>query len=135
MKFKIPEEIVKVFDFSLVGATTFSIQIFLTLLLTEVLHVPYYISYAMALTTAWFTNFILNMKFTFKATKDIKHELERFGVVAVVAAIINWTSVFIIVQTLHVHYILAILVISVFLAIFSFKLEEAWVFAKKNIIE
>lgn len=121
---------VRFFNFSLVGITTFLVQIFLTLLLTEWARLVYYVSYAFALLVARLLNFIFNTKYTFRAKGSMMSRLRRFAVVATIYSFTNWIFVIVFVEYVHLHYIISVVLVSLLLSFLAYIMQDRWVFAK-----
>ena len=118
------------FRFSLVGTTTFTVQILLTILMTEMIHIVYYVSYAIALAIAWVINFLLNRIITFKVVDNGIKRFTRFIIVSISVNVLNWLLVLFFVENLHVYYIMAIVFVTATIAIANFCVQEAWVYKK-----
>ncbi len=119
-------------EFSLVGTTGFAIQVFLTLLLTEVVRITYYWSYAFALITTWLFSFTFNMKLTFESTGGFGKRLAKFAILAAGSLIINWLIVVSSVAYLKIHYLMSIIFVSLILSFVSFTLQDLWIFTNKK---
>ncbi|MFC1741891.1 GtrA family protein [Nanoarchaeota archaeon] len=130
MKERVYKKAVKFVSFSFVGTTTFAMQLFFTLLFTELFGIVYYISHAMALVIAWTMHFVFNMKITFAVRDDVPRRLGRFTIIALSSSIINWLLVLVAVESFGAHYFISILLVTVLLSVLTFTSEELWVFRK-----
>jgi putative flippase GtrA len=130
MKRRLFRRTMKFLCFSCIGTTTFAMQLFFTVLFTEIALLTYYISHAIALTMAWLLNFFFNMRFTFSVQDQVMKRMRRFAVLAVLNSTFNWIFVFMAVERMRIHYFIAIVFISAVLSIMTFMTEEVWVFSK-----
>jgi putative flippase GtrA len=119
----------KFFHFSLVGITTFSVQIFLTLILTEWAGLAYYVSYALALLVARLLNFLFNTKYTFRAEGRMIDRLKRFALLAIIYSFTSWILVIVSVEYIHLHYMMSVILVTFLLSFLTYMMQERWVFA------
>jgi putative flippase GtrA len=123
---------VRFINFSFIGVSTFAVSMFITLLLTEIFGIVYYVSYAVALVFGWMFNFAMNLKLTFEAKGNISGIFERYLAVVVCIALLNWALVLLSVEHLGWHYFPAILAATLILSLLNFFIEYVWVYAKKK---
>ncbi|MBN1544048.1 GtrA family protein [Candidatus Woesearchaeota archaeon] len=133
MKERIFKKAVKFVNFSFVGTTTFAMQLFFTVLLTETMLLTYYVSHAISLAIAWTINFIFNMKYTFHVKGNLRGRMERFALVAVASSVFNWIFVVASVEFFSMHYFIAIILVSIVLSAVIFATEEMWVFSRARL--
>lgn len=133
MKERLYKKAVKFISFSFVSTTTFAMQLFFTLLFTEIMRLPYYISFGIALVLGWSMNFLFNMKYTFRIEDRLKQRLRRFILIALSSSFLNWMLVLGMVEFLHVHYFISIVLVAFTLSVLTFTFYEAWVFARYRI--
>jgi putative flippase GtrA len=133
MKERIFKKAVKFINFSFVSTTTFALQLFLTVLFTELIGFAYYISHAIALVIAWTVCFIFHMKLTFGVGDRIALRFGRFTALAVTSSFLNWFLVLAAVEYIGMHYFISIILVSLGLALFTFTTEELWVFRKARV--
>jgi putative flippase GtrA len=119
-------------DFTFIGVTTFSVQLFITVFLTELAGVEYYVAYAVALAIAWSLNFMLNASLTFSVKDSLRSRLRRFGTLFVINIMLNWIFVVVAVEKAGLHYLPAIIISTIVLAALNFLVEEFWVFRKRR---
>ena len=127
------EACLELMNFSFIGVTTFSIQLFLTVFMTEFLNLQYYMSYAIALTCAWCMNFMLNTGLTFSARGDPKQYLAKFASLVAINIVLNWMLVISLVEAVGLPYFPAIIIVAIFMALLDFFAEDFWVFKKKKV--
>jgi putative flippase GtrA len=126
------ETCLELMNFSFVGVTTFSIQLFITVIMTEMVKIAYYISYAVALACAWFLNFMLNTGLTFRAKGDPKQYLRKFASLVVINIVLNWLLVIFCVEVISLPYFPAIILVAIFMSLLNFFVEDFWVFKRKK---
>jgi putative flippase GtrA len=126
----IKKEIKEFFEFSAVGVTSFLLLFLITLGLKELLGVAYQTAYGIGLASSYTYQFVLNMKLTFVAVDKPMLRMERFIVSAALTCLLNWACVVFIVEILGGNYIISILIINSLLGLFSFEMQELWVFKK-----
>jgi len=108
-------------------------QLFLTVLLTEVVLMTYYFSHAIGLAVAWSLNFIFNLKYTFHVRGNMPVRMERFVLVAVASSLFNWIFVVASVEFFSMHYFISIIIVSIMLSAVIFATEELWVFGRTRV--
>jgi putative flippase GtrA len=134
MKELIFKKAVKFLNFSFVGTTTFAMQLFLTLLFTEMAHITYYISHAIALILAWLSNFTFNMKLTFNVKGMLRRRMGKYLLVAIGISSVNWLFVIFTVEIIHIHYFISIILVTAILSLLNFASQELWVFSKEKLV-
>jgi putative flippase GtrA len=123
---------IKFLNFSSVGLTTFALQVFFTLLLTEKAGIRYYISFAIAYVIAWALNFLINMKVTFGVADRLVRRAGRFAAASVFVLVANWFLLLFWVEVAGLHYAWAIAVSAIIMAAVNFCLQDFWVFRMRK---
>jgi len=118
----------KILEFSFIGISTFIVQLCITLTLTEVAHIAYYLAYAAALISAEVINFLLNRRITFKSIGKIGASAERFLVLIIGDIFLNWSLVVFMVEVIGFHYLLSITIAAIMIAAANYYAEGKWVF-------
>ena len=130
MKERTIKEMQRFFTFSLVGMTSFAVLMVVTVILTELVHLPYYISYAAGLLLAWWLNFLGQMNITFGATGNVMKRLGRFMIASMVHGTVSWLLVLLLVEIFEIYYVITIALVTPVLAIGNFMAQKLWVFKK-----
>jgi putative flippase GtrA len=131
MKERTIKELQRFFTFALVGMTAFAVLMAVTVILTELVRFPYYVSYAIGLLLAWVLNFIGQMNITFEATGNVMKRFGRFTIASIVHGVTSWLLVLFLVEVFGLHYVITIVIVTPVLAIGNFIAQKMWVFKKQ----
>lgn len=102
------------------GTTTF---------LTEFSHWWYAASYAFALSTSIFFLFTYYFTFVFNhISGDFFKRFRNFSILVILIYALNWSFVVLVTEHTKLHYIASILVVGSFIALFTYHLNEYFVF-------
>lgn len=112
------------------GAFNFFIKIAFTVLLTEYLKLPYYISYILTLAIIILYSFFYNAYLTFKVQVNVKNNFLKYVVALLTFNFIDAGLVGLITESLGVYYIFSIAVTTVCLLIFKYIVYNSVVFTK-----
>nr|NQU91185.1 GtrA family protein [Bacteroidota bacterium] len=119
----------KTFDqltgFGLLGVFSFGLNIFITISLHEILHVPVRIAYACGLLTIILTNFYFSRRIIFQSSANIWRQLVIFIASSFMFRGLEYGAFLFQEATIDIEYILAILLIhgtSFFIKFFYYKL-------------
>ena len=76
-----------------------------------------------------FVNYYLNYHFTFKSTRSHREALSRFMIVAAVGYVVNGLCMALFTETLHIQYLLAQVITTGIVLIWTFTGNRLWTFA------
>lgn len=124
----------RIFRFLLSGGTAFSTDIVLLYLFTDIFGVWYLASAIIAFIFAFFVSFILHKFWTFgDRSRDAMHmQMGIYFLVAIVNLALNTLFVYVFVEWVGLHYIIAQVVASLLIAVESFFVYQRFIF--KNTI-
>lgn len=131
MKENTIKEMQRFFTFSLVGMTAFAVLMIVTVILTELVHLQYYISYAIGILLAWWMSFVGHMNITFKANGNFMKRFGKFTLASMVHGCISWILVLTLVEFVGIYYLITIVVVTPIMAIENFMVQKMWVFKKQ----
>lgn len=117
-------------QFIIVGLSGALVVFVITFVFTEYLKFWYLVAYIMATLIGWTYNFIINSKFTFDKYNEI-NLMKRYGFYMqgyALLSLVAFFTVYVLTSILHVHYLLSIFVISVFMSIITFKFNRKFIF-------
>lgn len=119
--------------FCIVGAVGTLINLAILVASVELLHFHYLLGSTIAFLIAATNNFILNKRWTFKdKQRRIKSQYAQFIVVSTAALAVNLVLLFVFVEYLNVHYLLA-QILAVLIAMFiNFTGNKLWTFRTAN---
>lgn len=113
--------------FCIGGISVFLIEVIMTIILTEFFHIWHMYSYALSLILGLVILFAYHSFITFENLRNILNNFSRFTAVYFSSYIASWILVLIITH-LGLHYIISIIIISISLSIFTYKINKKWVF-------
>lgn len=121
-KARIKGLILQILKFGVVGGIAFVIDYSIMVLLTEAFEINYLISSAIAFACSVIFNYILSIKWVFLANHDHKKstELIVFIVLSVIGLGINELIMYVAVDLLSIHYMLAKIGATVIVMIYNF---------------
>ncbi len=94
--------------YSLVGVSTLTFDLVLLAGMTQVLHIPYYVSTPLAFLVAVSLNYVISRKFVFHGTeRTLHHGYMYFILIAGVGALAITGVVYLLVTYVHMYYLLA----------------------------
>ena len=101
----------------------------ITALLTEFSQWWYAVSYAFALATSIFLLFFYYILFVFSHVNgNFFKRFRNFAVLVIIVYALNWSLVVLLTEHTKLHYIASILVVGTFIALFTYHLNEYFVF-------
>lgn len=122
---------IKKLSLAAVGSfSTFLYESLTTIILTEFLGVPHRISYAVALVTGLILLFTYYKHIVFQVRGKEIMRFPKFIATYVTSYIVNWALVAII--SMFIHYMIAIVVISLLLFPLNYYVNDIWVFTKNS---
>ena len=110
------------------GGTGMLINLCLTYVLTEFVHLWYMFSYAIGQTVNLLFNFFYHRHITFTVTSRAKERFGKFFLVSLAVISISWLLVLLITEYLNLYYILSIVIVAFFVSIVDFLINKSWVF-------
>jgi len=117
-----------------VGATGIIVNLGLLYYLTEYVGLWYFLSYALAISVSITSNFILNKFWTFRDSIDSQKIIVmyvKFVSVSLVGMAIQLGSVYVLVESLNVYYMLAALISICIAGAINFIINRRWTFGVK----
>ena len=117
-----------------VGATGIFVNLGLLYYLTEYVGLWYFLSYALAISVSITSNFILNKFWTFRDSIDSQKTIVmyvKFVSVSLVGMAIQLGSVYVLVESLTVYYMLAALISICIAGAINFIINRRWTFGVK----
>jgi len=117
-----------------VGATGILVNLGLLYYLTEYVGLWYFLSYALAISVSITSNFILNKFWTFRDSVDSQKTIVmyvKFVSVSLVGMAIQLGSVYVLVESLTVYYMLAALISICIAGAINFIINRRWTFGVK----
>lgn len=99
-----------------------------TFVLTEFANWWYAASYAFALITGILFLFIYYIMFVFRVGGNMFKRLRNFMVLVTFVYTANWFFVVLVTEKTNLHYILSILIVGFFVSLFTYHLNEYFVF-------
>ena len=117
-----------------VGATGILVNLGLIYYLTEYVGLWYFLSYALAISVSITSNFILNKFWTFRDSIDSQKIIVmyvKFVSVSLVGMAIQLGSVYVLVESLTVYYMLAALISICIAGAINFIINRRWTFGVK----
>jgi len=117
-----------------VGASGILVNLGLLYYLTEYGSLWYFLSYALAISVSITSNFILNKFWTFRDSIDSQKTIVMYGKfvsVSMVGMAIQLGSVYVLVESLTVYYMLAALISICIAGAINFIINRRWTFGVK----
>ena len=117
-----------------VGASGVLVNLGLLFILTEYVGLWYFLSYTLAISASITSNFILNKLWTFKGSINSQRTLLMYGKfvsVSILGMAIQLGSVYLLVETLSVYYMLAALISICIAGGINFMINRRWTFGIK----
>lgn len=117
-----------------VGASGILVNLGLLYYLTEYVGLWYFLSYALAISVSITSNFILNKFWTFRDSIDSQKTIVMFGKfvsVSLVGMAIQLGSVYVLVESLMIYYMLAALISICIAGAINFIINRRWTFGVK----
>lgn len=117
-----------------VGASGILVNLGLLYYLTEYVGLWYFLSYALAISVSITSNFILNKFWTFRDSIDSQKTIVmyvKFVSVSMVGMAIQLSSVYVLVESLTVYYMLAALISICIAGAINFIINRRWTFGVK----
>ena len=110
------------------GGTGMLINLCLTYVLTEYVHLWYMLSYAIGQTVNLLFNFFYHRHITFTVTSRGKERFGKFILVSVGVILTSWLLVWYITEHIGLYYILSIVIVAFFVSVIDFLINKMWVF-------
>jgi len=110
------------------GMTGYSFTIFSTFILTDVAKFDYFISYVLALSMTIFLNFYLSMKYVFRVRERYASRFTRYLIAIFSFYLINLLLVRFIVETMKIHYLVSITIVTICLYVAKFYIYDTYIF-------
>ena len=119
---KLKQLVHQLFRFSMVGVSCFGIDYGLMIFFTEFTSMSYFLSSGLSFTIATLINYLLSMRFVFRGKEDMNRltELIIFVVLSVIGLGLNQMIMWIIVEQIHIHYMLAKIFSALIVTIYNF---------------
>lgn len=114
--------------FAGVGATATAIQYAVLLLAVQFLHSNAVIASSAGFAISAGVNYLLNYHFTFRSSNSHVVAIGRFAIVAGIGFLLNAASMYLLVQWLHVPYVIAQLISSGAVMLWSYAGSARWTF-------
>lgn len=117
-----------------VGASGVLVNLGLLFYLTEYVGLWYFLSYTLAISASITSNFILNKLWTFRGSINSQRTLVMYGKfvsVSILGMAIQLGSVYLLVETLSVYYMLAALISICIAGAVNFMINRRWTFGIK----
>jgi dolichol-phosphate mannosyltransferase len=117
-----------------VGASGILVNLGLLFFLTEFVGLWYFLSYAFAISASITTNFILNKMWTFRDSIDAQKTIVmyvKFVSVSLLGMAIQLGSVYVLVESFAVYYMLAALISIGIAGAINFVINRRWTFGVK----
>lgn len=117
-----------------VGASGILVNLGLLYYLTEYVGLWYFLSYALAISVSITSNFILNKFWTFRDSIDSQKTIVmyvKFVSVSMVGMAIQLGSVYVLVESLMIYYMLAALISICIAGAINFIINRRWTFGVK----
>lgn len=117
-----------------VGASGILVNLGLLYYLTEYGSLWYFLSYALAISVSITSNFILNKFWTFRDSIDSQKTIVmyvKFVSVSMVGMVIQLGSVYVLVESLMIYYMLAALISICIAGAINFIINRRWTFGVK----
>lgn len=117
-----------------VGASGILVNLGLLYYLTEYVGLWYFLSYALAISVSITSNFILNKFWTFRDSIDSQKTIVMYGKfvsVSMVGMAIQLGSVYVLVESLMIYYMLAALISICIAGAINFIINRRWTFGVK----
>jgi putative flippase GtrA len=100
--------IVRFLRYALVGGSTLLFDLLLLTMLTELVHIPYYVSTPLAFLVAVSVNYFISRAFVFVGTeRNVHHGYLYFIIIAITGALVTTGLVTLLVQYAHLYYLVA----------------------------
>ena len=116
--------------FFIIGGLTYGINIGLTFLLTEYIHLWYLLSFIIAALISLSCSFILNSLFTFRGYLRESHP-ERYALYIgfyIVSALITFALVYILTSIFNIHYLISITVVTLVSSFVTYIVNKKFIF-------
>jgi putative flippase GtrA len=128
MNKKMVKEVVKFLKYSLIGNIAFALTLLITVFLTEMLNLQYYISYAIALVLGGLLCFFCQMRFTFKVSGEVPKRLLKYAITGAARSLVRWLLVLAFVELMGIYYVVTIVIVTLLTAVVAFIVQKLWVF-------
>lgn len=124
----------QMFKFGLVGVICFIIDYSLMLLLTEVANASYLLSCGISFSISVVVNYLLSMRFVFKARKSIRKSSEFiiFVVLSVIGLGLTELLMLVAVDGLVIHYMISKIIVTVIVMAYNFVTRKIFLENKEN---
>ncbi|MDB5189287.1 MAG: GtrA family protein [Parcubacteria group bacterium] len=107
--------------YAAVGVATLSFDLLLLAALTQLLHIPYYISTPFAFLVAVSINYVVSRAFVFRGTeRPVHHGYAYFILLALAGAVFITASVAFLVTYVHLYYLVARVLVAGFVGIANY---------------
>jgi putative flippase GtrA len=116
--------------FSLMGAIGTAAHYALLICLVSALAVHPVVASAAGATVGAATNYALNYRFTFRSTRRHHEALPRFLTIAAVGLGLNTALMWVLVEPLHVHYLVAQIIATGCVLLWNYLGNRHWTFAR-----
>jgi len=117
-----------------VGASGILVNLGLLFFLTEFFGLWYFLSYALAISASITSNFILNKLWTFRESTNSQKTIVmyvKFAIVSLLGMAIQLGSVYVLVESFSVYYMMAALISIAMAGAINFVINRRWTFGVK----
>ena len=112
----------------MVGAVGTSGQYVTLILFVEAMHQNPVLSSTLGFLVGAIINYILNYRYTFKSSKPHREALVKFLLVASIGAGVNTGLMYILIESIRLHYIIAQLLATAAVLVWNFAANKYWTF-------
>ena len=123
----------KIVLFLLGGGITYGLKSGITFFFTEILKLQYWISYIIALIVVIIFAFFYNFHITFKNKKNKKRKFLIYSATLLTFMFIEYSLVIFLTSILLFHYLISIIIITLFLVMIKFTIYNKFIFKKKQL--
>lgn len=110
----------QIMAFLVVGGIAFTIDYALLYILTDFIHIHYFISSMISFTVSLIFNYIFSMKYVFKIEKETPKSFSIFVILSVIGLLINQGIMYVGVDLLSLYYMLVKIIATGIVMVFNF---------------
>lgn len=132
MKFLFNFPLKKASLYTIGGGLSFSVKIFLTLILTEYIQIPYFSSYIITLTAVVVFSFFYNAYLTFKVKKNKLVNFIAYVLVLFTFSITDAALVRTLTESLRIYYVFSITSVTILMFVIKYIVYDRIVFIRRH---